>query len=172
MFFFFIDTICANWYYIDCMELKQVDLYDKAQTAQEMYRLIEKFFPDVHKILVKRCGNVKPFSSLNIEEAFDMVKNIPYRMDKPPIEVISRPAYIMRNSGLGMDCKKKAILLSAYLKSRGIPYRLIASSKRPSGRIHHVFPQVNIAGQWLNYDATYSHYKPFEKKFVTKAEVL
>lgn len=154
------------------MVLKQAELYDKAQTAQEMYRLIEQFFTDVQRILVKRGGKVCPFASLSLPEAFDMVRNIPYRMDRPPVEVVSRPALIMKNSNLGMDCKKKAILLGSYLKYRGLPYRLIASSRRPNGRIHHVFPQVDIAGQWMNFDATYSHYRPFERKAVTNAEVL
>ena len=89
-----------------------------------------------------------PFSSLTIKEAFDVVRKIPYRRDSAPVEVVTRPGIVARNMRVGMDCKKKAILLSAFLKRRGIPFRLIASSKRKDKRIHHVFPQLNFAGEW------------------------
>jgi len=144
------------------------NLDTKDRTGREMYRLIDQYSGDIDFIHVKG----KPLSSFNLFEYFDYVKNIPYRKDIKGIEVVSRPAKIINNKDVGMDCKKKSILISAYLKSRNIPFRLIASSKRPDKRIHHVFPQMKIDGKWLNMDATYSDYKPLELKTVTKAEVL
>jgi hypothetical protein len=154
------------------MNLKRQHLESKNQTGDEMNRLIKTYSKDVNNIMVKRNNEVCPLSKLSLDEAFDYVKNIPYRQDTAPVEVVSRPAFIAKNSSVGMDCKKKAILLSAYLHNRGIPYRLIASSKKLSGRIHHVFPQVQLAGNWYNFDATYSNYKPFQLKTLTKAEIL
>ena len=144
------------------------NLDTKDQTGKEMYRLIEQYSGDIDHITVKG----KPLSSLNLFEYFNYVKNIPYRKDIKGIEVVSRPGKIIDNKNVGMDCKKKSILISAYLKNRGIPFRLIASSKRPDKRIHHVFPQMKIDGKWLNMDATYKDYKPLELKTVTNAEVL
>lgn len=144
------------------------NLDTKDQTGKEMYRLIEQYSGDIDHIRVKG----KPLSSLNLFDYFNYVKNIPYRKDVKGIEVVSRPSKIIDNKNVGMDCKKKSILISAYLKNRGIPFRLIASSKRPDKRIHHVFPQMKIDGKWLNMDATYKDYKPLELKTVTKAEVL
>lgn len=148
------------------------NLQNKNQTGAEMHRLIEQYSSDINSILVNRNGKKLPFSALSLQEVFDVVRNIPYRRDTPPVEVISRPAKILQNSNVGMDCKKKAIVIAAYLKNRKIPFRLIGSSRKKNKRIHHVFPQVKIAGEWLNMDATYSHYRPFEIKQVTKAEVI
>lgn len=134
--------------------------------------MIKEYSPDLRYIKAWYQGRLTPITSLPINCVFNMVRRIPYRRDTKPIEVVSRPRNILKNKALGIDCKKKAILLSAYCRERGIPYRLIASSRLPSRRIHHVFPQVNIGGDWLNFDATYTHYRPFENKFLTRREVL
>lgn len=143
-------------------------LDSKDQTGSEMYRLIDQYSGDLNKIQY----NGNSLQSLPLFKYFDFVKNIPYRKDITAIEVVSRPEKIIRNRCNGMDCKKKSILIASYLKNRGIPFRLIASSKRPDKRIHHVFPQAQLSGIWYNLDATYNHYKPLELKELTKAEVL
>jgi hypothetical protein len=147
-------------------------LRSKDQTGKEMHRLINRYSGDLRNVYVKRGGKLIPFSDLSMREAFDFVRRMPYRRDVKPIEVVSRPREIVKNYPVGMDCKKKAILLSSYLRENRYPYRLIASSRRPDGKIHHVFPQVRLSGNWRNLDATYSYYRPFEKKSVTRAEVL
>jgi len=154
------------------MKLSREELMSKDQTGAAMHRLIRMYSGDVKNVMVTNGETTIPFSDLSIKEAFDLVKNIPYRQDNAPIEVISRPSILMKNSKSGLDCKKKSILISSYLHNKNIPYRLIASSKRPNGSIHHVFPQMLYNGKWLNMDATYRNYKPFDKKTVTKAEVL
>lgn len=154
------------------MKLTVKKLQNKDQTGKEMHRLIKQYSGDLHAVYVRKDGQLVPFSSLSIMEAFDIIRRIPYRRDIKPIEVISRPNGILKNAPVGMDCKKKAILIAAYLKERGIPFRLIASSRKQNRRIHHVFPQMNVAGKWLNADATYPHYQLFQQKPVTRAEVL
>lgn len=143
-------------------------LNSKDQTGVQMYRLIDQYSGDIDRIKI----NGKPLSSLNMFQYFDFVKNIPYRKDIKAIEVVGRPEKIIQSRKSGMDCKKKSILISSYLKQRNIPFRLIASSKREDKRIHHVFPQMCVNGVWYNMDATYNHYKPMELKKVTRAEVL
>ncbi len=147
-------------------------LFSKDQTGREMNRLIDLYSGDLRKIKVRHGNRLIPFSSLPIDRAFDIVRRIPYRRDSKPIEVVARPRTILKNRSIGVDCKKKAIILGSYLRERKLPYRLIASSRLPNRRIHHVFPQVLIGGQWLNYDATYSHYRPFQTKKITRMEVL
>jgi len=137
-----------------------------------MHRLINQYYNDIQNIIVEQNGKKTPLSELPINKAFDYIKNIPYRQDSRPFEIVARPEISARNQKNGIDCKKKAILMAAYLKSRGIPYRLIASSRKPSGKIHHVFPQMQVGNQWFNLDATYSHYRPGQPKTVTRAEVL
>ncbi|MDD5688607.1 MAG: hypothetical protein PHE88_12335 [Elusimicrobia bacterium] len=147
-------------------------LKSKNETGTEMHRLIDSYYHDLDHVKVSRHGQLIPFSSLPINEAYNFVRRIPYRKDTKPVEVVARPGEIIRQRNKGMDCKKKAIVLSAYLRRRGLPYRLIASSRLPTGRIHHVFPQIGFCGLWLNFDATYPYYRPFETKRITNMEVL
>lgn len=148
-------------------------LRTKDQTGQEMHRLIKRYNTDVDKIAITDGGNTVPFSRLPINQAFDVVKNIRYRRDNSPVEVVARPAIAMQNTDTGLDCKKKAIVLSSYLKRRGIPYRLVSTSRRRDGRIHHVFPQVKFGNGYLNLDATLPDYQPFTAKTgITRKEVL
>ena len=148
------------------------DLLSKNQTGYEMHRLIEKYYGDLNHLFINDNGKLIPISSLPLNKFFNFVKNIPYRRDKRPVEVIARPNKIVRNRRLGMDCKKKSIMVASYLKGRGYPYRLVASSRFPTKQVHHVFPQVQIFGKWLNVDATYPDYRLFQPKSVTYAEVL
>jgi hypothetical protein len=143
-------------------------LQSKDQTGKGMYRMIDQYHSDLDFIFYRG----KKLKDMKLFEFFDFVKNIPYRRDVRGIEVISRPAKIIESKDLGMDCKKKAILIGAYLKNRNIPYRLMSSSKRPDRKIHHVYPQAQIDGIWYNLDATYNHYKPLELKTCTKKELL
>lgn len=147
-------------------------LYNKEQTAKTMHALVNRFCRDLSKFKIKTKTGVKALNNLNIKEFFDFVRRIPYRMDNSPIEVISRPSHIIALKGEGMDCKKKAILIGCYLKCNNIPYRFIASSNKPNKKIHHIFPQVLLGGEWKNLDATYEHYLMFEPKRVTKTEVV
>lgn len=147
-------------------------LYTKDQTARRMYQLIDRFYNDLKKFKVRKGNKFVPLPSLTVREFFYIVRSIPYRQDEKPIEIVSRPLHILRHRYLGMDCKKKGILLGSFLRLKKVPFRLIGSSKKKSGRIHHVYPQILINGQWRNYDATYNNYRPFQKKMVTRYEVL
>ena len=157
---------------IGVMIQEREKLTNKSQTAKKMYRLIDLFNGDINQMTVIDAGRKREIRKMNLPQFFDLVRRIRYRRDTKPIEVISRPSHILNLSRLGMDCKKKAILISSFLKSRGIPFRLIGSSNRPNKRIHHVFPQAFFNGEWRNVDATYSHYNLFEPKAVTNVEVL
>lgn len=105
-----------------------------------------------------------------------MVRKIPYRRDDSPIEVVARPKYLIERAAGGLDCKKKAVLLGAWLNANGFQplkdWRFVAMSSKPSGQIHHVFPQVNMAGEWKNADATYRYMRLMQRKKATAMEVL
>lgn len=147
-------------------------LEDKDQTGREMHRLIRRYSGDLRSIMVERGGVPVPMSRLSVKEAFDLVRRMPYQQDTVPIEVVARPRRIVEEFQHGADCKKKAILLGSWLKENGIPYRLVASSRRADRKVHHVFPQGKFGGRWKTLDATYKHYRPFQVKRVTHAEVL
>lgn len=139
------------------------ELRSRVQTGKSIYRSAK-----YHKDL-----GIHQDDSLT--DFFDYVKNIPYREDSLKAEIVSRPKYIMSGGAFekGIDCKKKATLIGAWMNAHNIPWRLLAVSEKKNKKIHHVFPQAKIGGQWANVDATYSHYKLFSPKpKVTAGEVL
>lgn len=126
-----------------------------------MYRMVEQFH-----------GDIGGMAGRPLAEFFGYVKQLPYQRDKRGSETVARPALLL-SEFLALDCKKKAILIAAWCKANGIPYRFIACSERPDKMIHHVFPQAAIGKKWRNLDATYSKYRLFQKKpGLTRAEVL
>lgn len=138
-----------------------------------MYELVKRYNSDLDNVYIQRRGRHIPLSSLPLDDYFDVVRNIPYKMDKRPIEVVMRPKYVFQyGPRIGADCKKKAIAIGAFAAYHGIPYRFIGSSRRPDKKIHHVFPQLLLSGDWKNVDATYPEYELFMAKKATKAEVL
>jgi len=149
-------------------------LSDKRQTSREMYRMVERYCDDLRDVRIFYRGKKTSLADLPLNRFYEFVKNLKYETDIKPVEIVARPLHIlaMSNLGKGIDCKKKAILMAAYLRLRNVPYRFVASSNRPDGKVHHVFPQMEYLGQWLNVDATYAKYKPFQLHFVTNAEVL
>ena len=147
-------------------------LYDKNQTGNKIKYLIENYYTDLDKIFTKKGKRYIPISKLSLFEFYNMIRKIPYRKDNAPVEVIARPFHIMNHKSMGMDCKKKCIMIGSYLRYHKMPYRIMSSSRRPTKEIHHVFPQVKIGNKWRNLDATYNHNKPLEFKTVTNHEVL
>lgn len=147
-------------------------LEDKDQTGREMHRLIRQYSGDLRSIMVERNGVPVPMANLSLREVFNLVRSMPYQQDTAPIEVVARPRRIVQEFRNGRDCKKAAILIGSWLRENQIPYRLVASSRRADRKVHHVFPQGKFGGRWKTLDATYRHYKPFQVKRVTAAEVL
>lgn len=149
-------------------------LRDRHQTARRIKHLIETFYTDLDLCFIQDGNRLKRLSKLSLQEFFDFVKNIPYRRDPRPLEIVSRPYYIIKHRKLGHDCKKKSVLCGSYLRMKNYKYRAIGSSSRPDKKIHHIFMQLLDPKdqQWKNVDATYPHYNLFEQKTATATEVL
>jgi len=143
-------------------------LNDKELTADKIKKLIKKYYNDLSTVKLDNT----PLHKLPLTKYFDFVRSIPYRKDTKPIEVISRPIHILKLMHLGMDCKKKTILIGSYLYVNKIPFRLIGSSVRPDKKIHHIYIQGKFQNRFKNIDATYPDNKLFAKKQNTKTEIL
>ena len=139
---------------------KEEPLYNKEQTADKIKSFTDKYYYDIEQYTI----NSKRPSQLTLPEFFNFVKNIPYKRDTSPIEVVSRPLYSIKFRNKGLDCKKKSILMASYCILHSIKFRFCGSSTRPDKRIHHIFIQVFLDNQWKFADATYSHYKLFADK--------
>lgn len=146
-------------------------LQDKRQTAARMYQYANRYYKDLLRF---RTNMGRPLGRVPLLVFFDFVRRIPYREDEQPVEVVARPAHIINYRRLGMDCKKKSLLMLAFARCQVPPIasRLVASSNRQSGEIHHCFPQLFLSGAWRNFDATYRDAVPFALKQVTAYAIL
>jgi hypothetical protein len=148
-----------------------IPLRDKKQTGEAMYNLCYAYNGDLQVIWLKKGnGSQCPLSELPLRTFYDFCRKIPYKEDTRPVEVIGRPLELVRLPA--MDCKKKSVMMGSYASFKKIPFRFIASSNRPSGQIHHVYPELFINGKWVTYDATYSNYFIGMNKRTTAKEVL
>lgn len=136
-------------------------LNSKNDTARGMYDLVRQTSADI-----------KNLKRLPLSDYFFFVKNIPYRQDRKPREIIARPEHLLKYRSSGLDCKKKAILIGSWAKENKIPFRFVATSRRPSGHIHHVYPELKISGRYIPIDATYSRNRINEKKPITNYVIL
>ena len=153
-------------HYTLIMEYNREPLRNRAQTARRIKHLCEMYYLDLNLCFVVRDRRQIPLSKLTLQEYFNFVKNIPYRKDPKPIEIVARPYYLVKHRKLGLDCKKKGTLICAYLRLKNYKYRAIGASTRPDGQIHHIYFELydTDAKQWRPVDATYKDYKLFEPK--------
>lgn len=125
-------------------------LTDRRQTGEAMYHLSRRYAHDLDEF-EDETGRM--LSKMPFQEYYNLVRSIPYSQDRKEVEVIARPRIILTN-GPG-DCKKKAILMGSWFDRNKIPYRFVAVSSRPDGRIHHVITEAMSGGEWVQVDATY-----------------
>lgn len=155
------------------MEINAERLIDKQQTADKIHELINRYHKDISKFyIIDNRGRKRPLHKLKLLEYYELIKNIPYKKDRRPIEIIARPKHLLSGVFNNLDCKKKTVLIGAYLKMNGYKYRLIGTSNRKSKNIHHIFPQVKLNGKWWNLDATYPENKAYQPKFITNMQEL
>lgn len=146
------------------MQANREPLKNRLQTARRIKHLCEQFYLDLNLCFIVKGNRQIPLSKLTLPEYFDFVKNIKYRRDPKPIEIVARPYYLIKHRALGLDCKKKGTLICAYLRIKNYKYRAIGSSTRPDGAIHHIYFELfdPDAKEWKTVDATYKQYNLFE----------
>jgi hypothetical protein len=149
-------------------------LHSKDETGREMRRLATTYAGDLS------CFNAAgvPLDKVPLPVFFQSIANLPYRRDPGGVEIVSRPYLLLQSPTRGLDCKKKHIILAAWLERNGIPWRFAAVSRFPApgpyGRppIHHVIVQAFIDGEWVDLDATYPGNELFEIHNWTRVEPL
>ena len=125
------------------MKIKVDKDYNLGKSVSEIKRLSSQYKKDIENLSQK----------LNIKQFHNLVRKIPYKQDNYGYEIVMRPKYILKRNKA--DCKKKAILLLAYLKAKKIPcgFSIVASPGRK--QYHHVFPFIIVGGKKFDIDATY-----------------
>jgi len=157
------------------MQAHREPLKNRLQTARRIKHLCEQFYLDLNLCFIVKDNKQVPLSKLTLKEFFDFVKNIPYRRDPKPIEIVARPYYLIKHRALGLDCKKKGVLICSFLRIKNFKYRAIGSSSRPDFEIHHIYFELYDPNKktWRPVDATYKNnvlFKYNEKE--THREVL
>lgn len=154
-------------YHICTVRIGIADHEGKELTGHEMHKMVSDHWADLGHFVNW------PFSAW-----FDFVRLIPYESDDSRfparvIELVPRPAYLLdRNLFPRIDCKKKSILLGAWARGNGFPYRFIAVSHRGDKAIHHVFPQIDFGRGWVNADATFPDFHVGQSQPATFAAEL
>lgn len=154
------------------MRVIEEQLTDRKQTVDRIFYLASYYADDLRCLYVTLGKQQLALSSLTFEEYYDFVKNIPYKRDNEPIEIVARPKIIFERwqAGIGKDCKKAAVLLGAYFCLKKIDWRLVVVSTRPDKEVHHIFTQADLNGQFVNVDATYDTMQIGQSKNCTYAE--
>lgn len=147
------------------MKVQLEPLFDKYQTVTEIKRMIRDYYKDLELF--------PELVAMDVQQYFDYVKNIPYIRDVKKTEVVSRPKFLLTVFE-ALDCKKKSILMGSFMKLKygDGSYRLCLSSNSPDKVIKHIFTQININGNWINADATYSRNSIGQLKKVTNFEIV
>jgi hypothetical protein len=158
------------------MSISIEHLNNRKQTAKKMKKIANVSSNDLNEMFIKKNNNLKKLSNLSFLDFFNFVKNIPYKKDNRPVELLTRAKRInevIDKTG-GLDCKKKAILIAAWIINNmgDKNYRFIGSSNRQDKKITHVYPEILLGNIWYPVDATYKKNKPFIKNGITKAIIL
>lgn len=121
------------------------ELTNVRQTAFNMYRIAYAWKDDM-----------AAHASMNLNELFDLLKNIPFNADPNDTELLQRPFYTLNQLGCGGDCDDKAIAVGAWCNLNKLPFRFLAVSMQPDGVLHHVLTEIFYRGKWIEFDPTYS----------------
>jgi hypothetical protein len=124
--------------------LTQTRLVSANDTAENMTRLVSLYANDLGDKI-----------NWPLQKFYDFVKGLPFKSDPPGHESIARPALTLQSSWPWRDCDDKSILIGSWLYSNKIPFKFQASSKAPSGLLHHVYVVARINGKPFVIDATY-----------------
>ena len=139
------------------------ELKDVRQTAFNMYRIAYAWKDDM-----------AAYASMNLQELFDLLKNIPFNADPDDTELLQRPFYTLNEAGRGGDCDDKAICVGAWCHLNRLPFRFLAVSMQGDGVLHHVLTEILYRGAWVECDPTYAFNilgrsaKPYTAKMVLR----
>lgn len=142
------------------MQVKNVELNSREQTAKNIYEIAKKFKYDL-----------LPFKDWSLDQFYNYVHNIPFVNDsiysdsENDYEVVTRPLYLLdREAFPEIDCKKKTTLFAAFAEMQGWTYIITAISEYEGVEPHHVYMQLWTGDDWLPVDANLPEYYLFKPK--------
>lgn len=144
------------------MQIRRVSSTNPDTTIEGMKTLVREFRADV-----------APFAFLSIEDFFDIVKNLPYKMESPSLgmQILQRPKFTLQRKVNVVACANKAILISSFLTNLGIPNGFVISANKATENYGHVFNWARLFGNRVFIDATYPENEIFREKKYAKRKV-
>ena len=141
------------------------------------YKGVDDTVNNIIFLIKKHSGDdiLKYFDNKSLKDIFDFIsKDVRYLSDPMNvkfleggnIELLRSPEKTMYE--LAGDCDDKSILSGALFERFKIPYRISVMSNKKNKRFHHVYPEVNINGNWKTFDPTYDTNIMFQEKPFTR----
>lgn len=120
-----------------------VPLENYIQTVETVLRLAKNYTKDLI-----------PFYGMTIFAFYDYVRRLPYIPDPVGKETVSRPKYTLNPEWTGArDCDDKTVPLLAKAIVLNIPARAVVCGQ--GEKPHHIYPEIQMNGDWITADATY-----------------
>lgn len=141
------------------MQISNEILTDYKQTVFKVLEYSKKYKDDWSEVL-KYCSIESPV------DFYEYVRKLPFLGDRGG-EILSRAIYTLNpNWTYNRDCDDKTLAICNYAESNLIPYRLkvIGEKKTP----HHIYPELNLNGNWYVFDATFPERCFFGKKLYSE----
>lgn len=131
--------------YVENVKSTRKNLSNVEQTGEQMRRLARTY-----------CDDMADLASMSPLDLFNYIKEIPYRKDPEGVELLQRPLFLRLEAASGADCDDRAIAVAAWAICAKYHWRIVAVSRRPDHRLHHVFTEVLLGNQYIPIDPTYS----------------
>lgn len=126
------------------MKITRENLLKVEQTGDQIGRLARQYWADMADL-----------ATSSPQEVFAYIQSIPYRKDPPDVELVQRPLFFRMEAARGADCDDRATAVAAWAVAARYPWRVVAVSRRPDKRLHHVFTEIKLGDQWVPMDPTY-----------------
>jgi hypothetical protein len=147
------------------MQIQRLGTTDPQKTVAAMAAMRDKFYTDVAF-----------FAFMDLQQFFDFVKNMPYKMEDPflGMQILQRPKFTLCRKVNVVACANKAILISSYLKLFGIKNGFVISANKAEDNYGHVFNWALFPGrnEITFIDATYPENVLFREKHYAKRKVF
>jgi len=79
-----------------------------------------------------------------------------YTPDPVGVEAValasSHAANVLSRGYTWGDCDDATVFIGTLARSVGVSVRIVVASFRPTRQLHHVFPELLVAGQWADAD--------------------
>lgn len=121
---------------------------------------------EMARIVRAYCWDLGSLAALPFDGFFDFVRAKHYNREPHEwrAQILARPRRLLSRESPILACAAKSLLIASWAACNGIPWRFCAVGRRAGFPPHHVFAELQIAGEWVPCDATYLWSVPFLRR--------